>query len=136
MLQTVRAVLYGCPYHRYVELAEPGFTNVERAVWAKARTGLVADMVANARSGANRCAAARSGTSPRVRGEAVAWMLAQPIAPGEAPAIRIRGAHVMGNLNLGGRKFSRTLELRDCYLGGRVNLACAVLPAVSFRGSE
>ena len=117
-------------------LAEPSLSDVERAVWAAARTGLVADTLPRGRLGTDLSAAARAGTLPRVRAEIVAWMLAQPTASDEAPAIRIRGAHIVGNLNLGGRTFMRTMELRDCYVGGRVNLACAVLPAVSFRGSE
>jgi hypothetical protein len=62
-------------------------------------------------------------------------MLAQPTNPEDVPAIRIRGAEIIGNLNLGGRTFIRMLELRECYIGGRVSLACAVLPEVSFRGS-
>jgi hypothetical protein len=125
-----------CLYHDFVARSEPSFSDGERALWATARTGAVADMRPRARLSTGRSAAAQAGSLPRVRAEIVAWMLAQPTASDEAPAIRIRGAHLIGNLNLGGRTFTRTLELRDCYFGGRVNLACAILPSVSFRGSQ
>jgi hypothetical protein len=50
-------------------------------------------------------------------------------------SVRLRGAQITGRLNLGGLTLRCPLELYDCYLGGRLDLAKAKAPDVSLRGT-
>ena len=52
-----------------------------------------------------------------------------------AVAVRLRGAQVVGRLNVGGWKLRCPLELYQCYLGYRLDLAQAEAPNISLRGS-
>jgi hypothetical protein len=54
---------------------------------------------------------------------------------GAPVAIRLRGASVVGRLNLGGLKLGCPLQLHDCYLGARLDLAKAEAQDISLRGS-
>ncbi|MGH8792728.1 MAG: hypothetical protein ACRDXX_08790, partial [Stackebrandtia sp.] len=54
----------------------------------------------------------------------------------DAVAVRVRGARVVGHLNLGGRRLGVPLELRDCAFTGKVFLAKAHVPELSLRGSR
>jgi hypothetical protein len=56
--------------------------------------------------------------------------LADPVV-----AVRLRGAHVVGRLNLGGRMLRWPLELNECHLLHRLDLAKAEAPNLSLRGS-
>jgi hypothetical protein len=56
--------------------------------------------------------------------------LANPVV-----AVRLRGAHVVGWLNLGGRMLRWPLELNECHLLHRLDLAKAEAPNLSLRGS-
>jgi len=118
-----------------MSVTEASYTEVEQAVWNKVRAGQVADLRSRDRHATDWRASPSSGGMPRVRAEALKRMLTTPLGAGEFHAVRLRGAELAGDLNLGGCVSARTLELRDCYIGGRVSLARAVLPAVSFRGS-
>ena len=55
---------------------------------------------------------------------------------GRPLAVRLRGASVIGRLNLGGRAVRCPLELYGCYLGGRPDLAKAEASDISLRGSH
>ncbi|MGH3868125.1 MAG: hypothetical protein ACRDQ4_18780 [Pseudonocardiaceae bacterium] len=50
-------------------------------------------------------------------------------------AVRLRGAQIVGRLNLGGWKLHCPLELYQCYLHCRLDLAKAEAPDISLRGS-
>jgi hypothetical protein len=50
-------------------------------------------------------------------------------------AVRLRGAQITGRLNLGGLTMRCPLELYDCFLGGRLDLAKTTAPDISLRGS-
>jgi hypothetical protein len=50
-------------------------------------------------------------------------------------AVRVRGARIVGRLNLGGWKLRCPLELYQCYLHCRLDLAKAEAPNISLRGS-
>jgi hypothetical protein len=50
-------------------------------------------------------------------------------------AVRLRGAQVVGRLNLGGATLRCPLELNQCYLRHRLDLAKANIPNLSLRGS-
>jgi hypothetical protein len=50
-------------------------------------------------------------------------------------AVRLRGVQIIGRLNLGGLTLRCPLELHDCFLGGRLDLAKAKAPDISLRGS-
>jgi hypothetical protein len=56
--------------------------------------------------------------------------LADPVA-----AVRLRGAQIVGRLNLGGQTLSCPLELTQCHLAHRLDLATAEAPSLSLRGS-
>ena len=51
-------------------------------------------------------------------------------------AVWLRGASVIGRLNLGGRTVRCPLELYGCYLGDRLDLAKAEASDISLRGSH
>jgi len=55
---------------------------------------------------------------------------------GQPLAVRLRGASVIGRLNLGGRTVRCPVELYGCYLGGRLDLAKAEASDISLRGSH
>jgi hypothetical protein len=50
-------------------------------------------------------------------------------------AVRVRGAQVVGRLNLGGLTLRCPMELYECYLGGRLDLAKSKAADISLRGS-
>jgi len=50
-------------------------------------------------------------------------------------AVRVRGAQIVGRLNLGGWKLRCPLELYQCYLRCRLDLAKMEAPNISLRGS-
>jgi hypothetical protein len=52
-----------------------------------------------------------------------------------AVAVRLRGAQVVGRLNLGGWKLRCPLELSECHLRHRLDLAKAEAPNITLRGS-
>src|SRR5664280_2739865 len=55
---------------------------------------------------------------------------------GTPMAVRVRGAQVMGRLNLGGLTLRCPMELYECYLGGRLDLAKSKAADISLRGSR
>jgi biotin operon repressor len=55
---------------------------------------------------------------------------------GQPLAVRLRGVSVTGRLNLGGCTVRCPLELYDCYLPGRLDLAKAEASDISLRGSH
>ena len=50
-------------------------------------------------------------------------------------AVRLRGAQITGRLNLGGLTLRCPIELYDCFLDGRLDLAKAKAPDISLWGS-
>jgi len=54
---------------------------------------------------------------------------------GTPMAVRVRGAQVVGRLNLGGLTLRCPMELYECYLGGRLDLAKSEAADISLRGS-
>ena len=50
-------------------------------------------------------------------------------------AVRLQGAQIVGRLNLGGWKLRCPLELNQCHLRLRLNLAKAEVPNLNLRGS-
>jgi hypothetical protein len=55
---------------------------------------------------------------------------------GTPMAVRVRGAQVVGRLNLGGLTLRCPMELYECYLGGRLDLAKSRAAGISLRGSH
>ena len=55
---------------------------------------------------------------------------------GTPMAVRVRGAQVVGRLNLGGLTLRCPMELYECYLGGRLDLAKSKAADISLRGSR
>ena len=55
---------------------------------------------------------------------------------GTPMAVRVRGAQVVGRLNLGGLTLRCPMELYECYLGGRLDLAKSEAADISLRGSR
>jgi hypothetical protein len=55
---------------------------------------------------------------------------------GPPTAVRVRGAQIVGRLNLGGLSLRCPLELYECYLGGRLDLAKSEAADISLRGSH
>jgi hypothetical protein len=58
-----------------------------------------------------------------------------PVLAGSVVAVRLRGAQVVGRLNLGGLKLRCPLELNQCHLHHRLDLAKAKIPNLNLRGS-
>ncbi|ADD41801.1 hypothetical protein [Stackebrandtia nassauensis] len=53
-----------------------------------------------------------------------------------AVALRVRGARIVGHLNLGGRHIRIPVDLRECHFTGKILLAKSRLPELSLRGSH
>lgn len=75
---------------------------------------------------------------PVVRAETIIRLLTSPLTLlDEYPvAVRIRGASISGDLNLGGRELICPLDLVDCHIARPVILTKATGPNISFRGSH
>jgi hypothetical protein len=109
----------------------------EQQLCAKAAEGGLLDL---------RCR--RAGQDDPVRGQEWdrdRWVRAQvlfQLLTGHGPqlaetvvAVRLRGAHVVGRLNLGGWKLRCPLELFGCHLHHRLDLAKAEAPNINLRSS-
>ncbi|HZE37938.1 MAG TPA: hypothetical protein VE172_03925 [Stackebrandtia sp.] len=104
-------------------------TDIEQRVRDAVATGRVVDLRDNG-------APADPGT-PHPGREVRAAVLAGLIldAPPGSVGLRLRGARVVGHLNLGGRQVGMPVDLRDCAFTGKVHLAKTSFPELSMRGS-
>lgn len=117
-------------------LEKGALTDPERRLCAAAAEGRVFDL----RSGkaADNDPAGGRGWGPQ---RTIRAVLLRQLLVGEGSsvpgsiAVRVRGARIVGPLNLGGQTLRCPLELYACYLGDPVDLAKAEAPAISLRGS-
>jgi hypothetical protein len=77
------------------------------------------------------------GPQRRVRAQVLFQLLTGhgPQLADQVLAVRLQGARVVGRLNLGGWKLRCPLELNQCHLGHRLDLAKAEAPSLNLRGS-
>jgi len=120
-------------------LEESNLTPVERALCAAAATGRLLDCRTR-RSGDDDPAQGRDwGKDRQIRTQLLRQLLTGQgrldQTFGRPLAVRLRGAQIPGQLNLGGLTLRCPLELYDCYLGGRLGLAKTEAPGISLRGS-
>jgi hypothetical protein len=120
-------------------LEESDLTPAERALCAAAAAGRLLDCRAR-RPGEDNPAQGRSwGKDRQIRAQLLRQLLTgngcldQTFGP--PLAVRLRGVQITGRLNLGGLTLRCPLELHDCFLGGRLDLAKAKAPDISLRGS-
>jgi hypothetical protein len=113
------------------ELTEP-----EQSLCTAAAAGRVLDLRRREAAGDDPADGHRWGPARTIRAELLRQLVCgeEPSAP-RPVAVRVRGARIVGPLNLGGRTLICPLELYECYLGDPVDLAKADAPAISLRGS-
>jgi hypothetical protein len=121
-------------------LQESDLTSPERALCAAAAAGRLLD-TRSRRPAEDHPAKGRTwGRDRQIRAQVLLQLLTGEScwdqASGWPLAVRLRGASVAGRLNLGGLTMRCPLELYDCYLGGRLDLAKAEAPGISLRGSQ
>ena len=110
----------------------------EQQLCAKAAEGRLLDLRCR-RPGEDNPARGREwGPQRRIRAQVVFQLLTGdgPKLAETVVAVRLRGAQVVGQLNLGGQKLRCPLELNQCHVGHRLDLAKAEAPNVSLRGSH
>lgn len=73
-------------------------------------------------------------TSAPVRAAVLVKLLDE--AADTAVALRVRGARIVGHLNLGGRHIPIPVDLRECHFTGKILLAKSRVPELSLRGSH
>ena len=76
----------------------------------------------------------RSAEARVVRAGVIVALLTNPSV--RPVALRLRGARIVGHVNLGGRRLIAPLELRDCEFTGKIFLAKVHIPELSLRGSR
>jgi uncharacterized protein YjbI with pentapeptide repeats len=120
-------------------LEESNLTPAERALCEAAAAGWLLDRRTR-RSGEDDPAQGRTwGNDRQIRAQLLRQLLAghgcldQTFGP--PLAVRLRGAQIAGQLNLGGLTLRCPLELYECYLDGRLDLAKTEAPGISLRGS-
>jgi hypothetical protein len=109
----------------------------ERALCAKAAEGGLLDLRSRRPREDDPARGREWGRSRQIRAQVLFQLLTGqgPSPVGEVVAVRLRGAQIVGRLNLGGLSLRCPLELYDCYLGGRLDLAKAEAPNLSLRSS-
>jgi hypothetical protein len=77
------------------------------------------------------------GPHRRIRAQVLFQLLTGhgPQLADQVVAVRLRGAQIVGRLNLGGQKLRCPLELNQCHLRHRLDLAKAEAPNRAFRTS-
>jgi hypothetical protein len=120
-------------------LKESELTPAERALCEAAAAGRLLDRRSR-RPGEDDPAQGRTWTKDRqIRAQLLRQLLTGhgclDQTFGSPLAVRLRGAQITGRLNLGGLTLRCPLELYDCFLGGRFDLAKAEAPDISLRGS-
>src|SRR5512143_3194869 len=120
-------------------LAAADLSPVERALCEASSTGHLLDLRLGRPNDDDPCHGRFWGEDRRVRAQLLRQLLTGegdlPQVFGSPVAVRLRGASVVGRLNLGGLSLGCPLQLHDCYLGGRLDLAKAEATDVSLRGS-
>ncbi|MFI0452678.1 hypothetical protein [Actinomadura sp. 6N118] len=121
-------------------LEEADLTPVERRLCAAAAAGRLLDLRTR-RPGQDDPAHGHGwGADRQIRAQLVYQLLTGhgPLDQqvGRPLAVRVRGVGVVGRLNLGGLTLRYPLELYDCFIGGRVNLAKTDGIQISLRGSH
>ncbi|WP_062429043.1 hypothetical protein [Herbidospora daliensis] len=83
-------------------------------------------------------AAGETGRDRIVRAEVIRALLlgARPVAPGEVAAIRLIGARIVGDIDLGGADVTATLHLIECLVHGVIDLVEAQTKALRFRDCD
>ena len=109
----------------------------ERALCAKAAEGSLLDLRSRRPREDDPLGGQEWSPRRQIRAQVLFQLLTGqgPSLVGDAVAVRLRGAQIVGRLNLGGLSLRCPLELYDCYLGGRLDLAKAEAPDLSLRGS-
>lgn len=95
-------------------------TAAEQKLWSAFPDGTVVDL--------------RDAPEPKVRAEVIAALLrgVLPIEPGKAPAVRLRGAHITGLLNLNCASVAVPLWLETCILNEPPDFAESSVRSISF----
>src|SRR4051794_33877769 len=109
----------------------------EQRLCAKAAEGGLLDLRSRGH-GENDPARGREwGPQRRIRAQILFQLLTGhgPQLAGPVVAVRLRGAQIVGRLNLGGWKLRCPLELNQCYLRHRLNLAKTEVPNLNLRGT-
>jgi hypothetical protein len=109
----------------------------EHQLCAKAAEGVLLDL-RSPQPGEDDPARGREwGPERRIRAQVLFHLLTGcgPVLTDSVVAVRLRGAQIVGRLNLGGWKLRCPLELYQCYLHCRLDLAKAQAPNISLRGS-
>ncbi|GAA2264808.1 MULTISPECIES: oxidoreductase [Kitasatospora] len=114
----------------YEDLTEP-----ERQVWDAFRTGAVVDLRAGSVAEDDPARGAAWGAERTVRAEAVAAVLLQAAEQGgAATALRLTGARISGQLDLGGTRSESELRLEACHFEQHVVLRAASLRSTGLIG--
>ena len=118
-----------------LEMAE--LTPSELRLCVKAAEGRLLDLRCGRATDDAPASDGRWGSERQVRAQVLVQLLTgqgPPLAT-TVGAVRLRGAAIVGRLNLGGETLRCPLELYESYLGGRLDLAKAAAPNISLRGS-
>lgn len=77
------------------------------------------------------------GTERQIRAQVLFQLVTGqgPVLVDSVVAVRLQGARILGRLNLGGSTLRCSLELSQCYLRHRLDLAKAEAPNISLQGS-
>lgn len=120
-------------------ITEPDLTPIEKQLCRAAALGRLLDLRTRKRDEDDPKQGRIWGENRRIRAQLLRQLLTGQgdldQSFGEPLAIRLRGASVIGALNLGGLTLRCPLDLRDCFLGGGIDLAKADAPQISLRGS-
>ena len=109
----------------------------EQELCAKAAQGAVLDLRSR-RSGEDDTVRGREwGPQRRIRAQVLFQLLTGqgPRLAEHVEAVRLRGAQIVGRLNLGYQTLQCSLDLTHCYLRHQLSLSKADAPNVSLRGS-
>ena len=115
-------------------LAENDLSEPERRLCAVAASGSVLDL-RDRDERVNPIDGSRWAPQRTIRAQLLRQLLLNEQVPNRATAVRVRGARIVGRLNLGGQKLECPFELYECYLAHEVNLAKAEAISISLRGS-
>ncbi len=119
-------------------LLEPGeLWPQEQALCAKAAEGLLLDLRCRQPGEDDPIQGRKWGAHRRIRAQVLFQLLTGhgPKLADPAVAVRVRGAQIVGRLNLGGWKLRCPLELNQCHLHHPLDLAKVEVRNLSLRGS-
>jgi predicted membrane protein len=109
----------------------------EQQLCAKAAEGSLLDLRARHPDEDDPVQGRGWGAHRNIRAQVVFQLLTGhgPVLAASVVAVRLRGVQIVGRLNLGGWKLCCPLELNQCHLRHRLDLAKAEVPNISLRGS-